>query len=209
MRIEDRCTIDSSLDETRQRGKKQGEQAVGQEWRVAVLLIGLLMGGTGALFAQTPQSALESFTGQWKGPFVVYRYNGEQVDSLVAEHRYRWEGEVQVGTQINRYPDGRVVRKSARNYENEEGVLICEVEQSDTTTVTYRGRVSDEAIVWHRRTQAGVIESFRERVVETASGPEYRINGFGVYPNDDGSASHLQFVGRYQRVHHDVSKGRE
>ena len=209
MRIENRWMTDSSLDGARLWGEEKGRQTADLGWRAAVLLIGLFVMGAGPLLAQTPRSALESFTGHWKGPFLAYEYDGTQVDSLTAEHRYRWKENVQVGTQVNRYPDGRVVRKSARNYVNEDGVLICEVEQADGTTVTYRGRVSDGAIVWHRRTEAGVIESFRERVVETASGPVYRINGFGVYPNDDGSASYLQFVGRYQRVHHDVSKGRE
>jgi len=159
--------------------------------------------------AQSPRAALESLTGEWKGPFVVYDYAGNQVDSLTAAHRYRWSDSVQVGTQVDRYPDGRVVRKTARNYVNDAGMLICEVDQPDGTTLTYRGRVSGSAIVWHRRTQAGLVESFRERVVETPAGPEYRIDGFGVYPNDDGSRSYLQFVGRYRAVHQDVSKGRE
>ena len=127
----------------------------------------------------------------------------------MATHHYQWEGDVQVGTQVDRYPDGRVVRKTARNYVNDDGVLICEVDQPDGTTVTYRGRVSDGAIVWHRQTDAGLIETFRERVVNTPSGAKYRIDGFGVYPNEGGSTSYLQFVGRYRAVHQDVSKGRE
>ena len=140
---------------------------------------------------------------------MAYTPEGEQVDSLMAEHRYRWEGDVQVGTQVDRYPDGRVVRKTARNYVNDDGTLICEVEQPNGSTITYRGRVSDGAIVWHRQTDAGLVESFRERVVDTPSGPEYRIDGFGVYPNEGGSTSYLQFVGRYRAAHQDVSKGRE
>jgi len=173
------------------------------------ILVVIFLTGAAPLCAQPGPAALASLTGEWKGPFVVYTPEGEQVDSLTAEHRYRWEGDVQVGTQIDRYPDGRVVRKTARNYVNDDGVLICEVDQPDGTTVTYRGRVSDGAIVWHRRAEAGLVETFREQVVDTPSGPEYRIDGFGVYPNDDGSRSYLQFVGRYQAVHQDVSKGRE
>ena len=169
----------------------------------------LLTAGSPPASAQSPRPALKSLTGEWKGPFVSYTPEGEQVDSLTATHRYRWEGDVQVGTQVDRYPDGRVVRKTARNYVNDNGTLICEVEQPDGTTRTYRGRVSDGAIVWHRQTDAGLIETFRERVVDTPSGPEYRIDGFGVYPNEGGSTSHLQFVGRYRAAHHDVSKGRE
>jgi hypothetical protein len=169
----------------------------------------LLTAGPPPASAQSPRAALEPLTGEWKGPFVSYTPEGEQVDSLTATHRYQWKGDVQVGTQVDRYPDGRVVRKTARNYVNDDGVLICEVDQPDGTTVTYRGRVSDGAIVWHRRTEAGLVESFRERVVDTPSGAEYRIDGFGVYPNEGGSTSYLQFVGRYRAVHQDVSKGRE
>ena len=180
-----------------------------RSWSCALLAFILLTTGPPPASAQSPRAALESLTGHWTGPFVAYTPEGEQVDSLMAEHRYRWEGDVQVGTQIDRYPDGRVVRKTARNYVNDDGVLICEVDQPDGTTVTYRGRVSDGAIVWHRRTEAGLVETFREQVVDTPSGPEYRIDGFGVYPNDDGSRGYLQFVGRYQAVHQDVSKGRE
>jgi hypothetical protein len=174
-------------------------------------LVGLLLFASSlcSVCAQSPRAALESLTGQWKGPFVAYTPEGKQVDSLTATHRYRWEGDVQVGTQIDRYPDGQVTQKTARNYVNNDGTLICEVDQPDGTTVTYRGRVSDGAIVWHRRTEAGLVETFRERVVEMPSGPEYRIDGFGVYPNEDGSRSYLQFVGRYRAVHQDVSKGRE
>lgn len=158
--------------------------------------------------AQSLEAALKPFTGHWTGPFVVYTYAGERVDSLTAEHRYRWDGNVQVGTQVDRYPDGRVVRHTARNFVRND-TLFCEVTRADGSTVVYRGRVVGEAIVWHRRTEAGVVESFRERVVQTPNGPEYRIDGFGVYPNEDGSASHLQFVGRYRPVHQAVSKGRE
>jgi hypothetical protein len=174
-----------------------------------LLALLLLVAGGRPVVAQSPRAALESLTGHWKGPFVVYNYEGQQVDSLTATHRYRWEGDVQMGTQVDRYPDGRVVRKTARNYVNDDGVLICEVDQPDGTIRTYRGRVSDGAIVWHRRTDAGLVESFRERVVDTPSGLEYRIDGFGVYPSEDGSRSYLQFVGRYRAVHQDVSKGRE
>lgn len=158
--------------------------------------------------AQPTREALAPFTGHWKGPFVAYTYAGEQVDSLTAEHRYRWDGDVQVGTQVDRYPDGRVARHTARNYVRND-TLLCEVTHEDGTTTVYRGRVVGSAVVWHRRTDAGLVESFRERVVETPDGPEYRIDGFGVYPNDDGSVSYLQFVGRYRPVHQEVSKGRE
>ena len=178
-------------------------------WPCVLLAFMLLTAGPPPASAQSPRPALEPLTGEWKGPFVSYTPEGEQVDSLTATHRYQWKGDVQVGTQVDRYPDGRVVRKTARNYVNDNGTLICEVEQPDGTIRTYRGRVSDGAIVWHRQTDAGLIETFRERVVDTPSGPEYRIDGFGVYPNEGGSTSYLQFVGRYRAVHQDVSKGRE
>ncbi|WP_232798320.1 hypothetical protein [Salinibacter altiplanensis] len=159
--------------------------------------------------AQSPRAALEPQTGHWKGPFGVYTHDGKQVDSLSAEHRYRWEDSVQVGTQVDRSPDGRVVRKTARNYVTDEGRLICEVDEPGGPALTYRGQVSDGVITWHRTTDAGVVESFRERVVDTPTGPEYRIDGFGVYPSEDGTRSYLHFVGRYRAVHQDVSTGRE
>jgi hypothetical protein len=159
--------------------------------------------------AQSPRAALDALTGHWKGSFTVYAPEGTRVDSLTAEHRYRWNNGVQVGTQIDRYPDGRTVRKTARNYVTASGTLICEVTLPDDSTRTYRGRVSDGAIVWHRSTEAGLLESFRERVVKTPTGPEYRIDGFGVYPGKDGSRSYVHFVGRYRAVHQDVSNGRE
>jgi len=173
---------------------------------VAVLLVVV---GKRPAQAQSSRAALKPLTGHWKGPFVVYTHDGKQVDSLSAEHRYRWEDEVQVGTQVDRYPDGRVVRKTARNYVTDDGVLVCEVDPPDGETITYRGQVSGDVITWHRKTDAGIVESFRERVVDTPTGPEYRINGFGVYPNADGSQSHLHFVGRYRAVHQDTSRGRE
>ena len=178
-------------------------------WAGVLLLLLLLTAGSRPVAAQSPRAVLDELTGRWQGPFVAYTHDGEQVDSLVAEHRYRWEGDVQVGTQVDRYPDGRVVRKAARNYVTDGGELVCEVDQPDGATITYRGQVSDGAIVWHRETDAGVVESFREHVVETSTGPEYRINGFGVYPNEDGPPSYLHFVGRYRAVHQDVSTGRE
>jgi hypothetical protein len=164
---------------------------------LATVLLGL--GGRAPAPAQPTRAALEPFTGHWKGPFVAYTPAGEPVDSLTAEHRYRWDGEVQVGTQIDRYPDGRVVRHTARNYVRND-TLFCEVTHADSSTTVYRGRPVGDAVVWHRRTDAGLVESFRERVVQTPEGPVYRIDGFGVYPNDDGSASYLHFVGRYRRV---------
>lgn len=109
---------------------------------------------------------------------------------------------------MDRYPDGRVVKHTVRNYV-EDGTLYCEVTHEDGSTIVYRGRVVGEAVVWHRRTDAGLVESFRERVVQTPSGPEYRIDGFGVYPNPEGAESHLQFVGRYRPVHQDSSAGGE
>ena len=173
---------------------------------LAVLLFGLI-GGAPA-HGQSLRNALKPFTGHWTGPFVAYTSAGERVDSLTAEHRYRWEGDVQVGTQVDRYPDGRVLRHTARNVVRND-TLFCEVTHADGTTTVYRGRVVGEAIVWHRRTDAGLVESFRERVVQTPDGRAYRIDGFGVYPNDDGSVSHLLFVGRYRPVHQDSSNGRE
>jgi hypothetical protein len=190
-------------------GDNLGRDGVGihrwRPWIAAGLL--LVLGGTSAQ-AQPTRAALEPFTGHWKGAFVAYTAAGTPVDSLTAEHRYRWEDDVQVGTQIDRYPDGRVVRATARNYV-ENDTLYCEVTHDDGSTTVYRGREVGAAVVWHRRTDAGLVESFRERVVETPDGPEYRIDGFGVYPSGDGSASYLQFVGRYRAVHQESSKGRE
>jgi len=146
------------------------------------------------------RGALEPFTGHWEGSFVVYAADGRQIDSLVTEHRYRWEGDVQVGIHIDRYPEsGRVDTSRVRNYV-EDGRLVCEVVKEDGTRTVHTGRVQDGAIVWHRRTEEGLIESYRERVVETPEGQEYRIDGFGAYPDGQGGLSHVLFTGRYDGV---------
>jgi len=178
----------------------------------AVLLIALL--GSGAAWGQSDpastndagaspaelRAALEPFTGRWKGAFVVYAADGRQIDSLVTEHRYRWEGDVQVGIHVDRYPkSGRVDTSRARNYV-ENGRLVCEVVKEDGTRTVHTGRVQDGAIIWHRRTEEGVVESYRERVVETPDGREYRIDGFGAYPDGQGGLSHVLFTGRYREV---------
>ena len=165
------------------------------------VLGGLRLGGASQACAQPAQrAALEPFTGHWRGSFVVTTYDGETVDSLVADHRYRWEGNVQVGTFVDRYPaSGRVDTLQARNYV-EDGRLVCEVTQPDGTTTVHYGRVRGDAIVWHRRTDGGLIESYRERVVETPNGLEYQIDGFGVYPDSSGGRTHLLFYGRYPSV---------
>jgi hypothetical protein len=74
----------------------------------------LLVGSATPLRAQPGPAALESLTGEWKGPFVTYTPEGKQVDSLTATHRYRWEGDVQVGRQVDRYPtDGLCGKRPA------------------------------------------------------------------------------------------------
>ena len=168
--------------------------------RLAALLVLLLPLTAGAPSPDQLREALEPFTGRWTGSFVVYAADGEQIDSLVAEHTYRWEGDVQVGTHIDRYPaTGRVDTSRVRNYV-EDGRLVCEVTKADGTTTVHVGRVQDGAIIWHRRTEAGLVESYRERVVSTPTGREYRIDGFGAYPDGTGTLSHVLFTGRYREV---------
>lgn len=166
-----------------------------------VLCLGAVFGACaqpGPADARRP-AVLDQFDGDWAGTFRVYTYDGTLVDSLVAEHRYHWEGAVQHGTFTDRYPDGRVVRATARNYV-EDGVLYCEVEKDNGERTVHRGRVQDGAVIWYRQTEEGLTESFRERVVPTPGGPEYQIDGFGVYPSEDGGSAKLLFVGRYQAV---------
>jgi hypothetical protein len=145
------------------------------------------------------RAALDPFTGTWRGTFVVYTYDGEPITRLEAEHRYHWEGDVQVGTFIDRYPDGRVVRAEARNY-LEGGVLWCEVMKDNGERTVHQGRYEDGAVFWHRQLESGLTETFRERVVEAPSGQEYQIDGFGAYPNDGGGRSYVVYKGRYQAV---------
>jgi hypothetical protein len=156
--------------------------------------------GAGSASADARIQALEPFTGHWKGAFVVYAADGIQIDSLVTEHRYRWEGDVQIGRHIDRYPaTGRVDTSYARNYVD-DGQLICEVVKEDGTKTVHIGRVQKGAIVWHRQTEEGIVESYRERVVETPAGREYRIDGFGAYPDGQGGLTHVLFTGRYREV---------
>ncbi len=168
---------------------------------VALALVLTVGAGAPSAGAQSLRQALEPFEGAWRGSFVVTTPDGERVDSLVAMHRYRWDGPVQKGMLVDRYPaSGRVDTSRARNYVA-DGRLVCEVTHPDGSTTVHRGRVRGNAIVWHRRTAEGVVESYRERVVDTPDGPEYRIDGFGVYPDGQGAQSYVLFYGRYERIH--------
>ena len=146
------------------------------------------------------RAALDALTGTWRGPFVVLAADGAPLDSLTATHRYRWDGAVQRGTLTDRYADGRTIRATARNYVADDGTLVCEVTKAGETTV-HTGRVRpDGAVVWHRTTEAGVVESYRERVVATPTGPAYHIDGFGIYPTDGNAPpTRVLFYGRYRR----------
>lgn len=169
--------------------------------RTVALTLAIIVGvGAPSVEAQSLRQALEPFEGAWRGSFVVTTPDGEMVDSLVATHRYRWDGTVQTGTLVDRYPaSGRVDTSHARNYVA-DGRLVCEVTHPDGSTTVHYGRVRGNAIVWHRRTEEGVVESYRERVVDTPGGPEYRIDGFGVYPDGQGARSYVLFYGRYERI---------
>jgi hypothetical protein len=146
------------------------------------------------------RAALDPLTGTWQGPFVVLAADGAPLDSLTATHRYRWDGAVQRGTLVDRYADGRVTRATARNYVAADGTLVCEVTTEGGATTVHTGRVlPDGAIVWHRTTDAGLVESYRERVVATPTGPAYHIDGFGVYPSGgDAPPTRVLFYGRYR-----------
>lgn len=169
--------------------------------RTAVLLLASLL-AVGSATAQPAaidgwRDALDELTGSWSGSFVVYQSDGTVADSLVTEHDYRWDGDVQIDTFTDRYPDGRLVQKTARNYVRND-TLYCDVDSPDGT-IRLVGRVVGEAVVWHRTTADGGTESYRERVVQTPNGPEYHIDGAGTYPSDRGT-SLLLFVGRYRSV---------
>lgn len=167
--------------------------------RTAVLLLASLL-AVGSATAQPDaidgwRDALDELTGSWTGSFVVYQSDGTVADSLVTEHNYRWDGDVQIDTFTDRYPDGRVVQKTARNYVRND-TLYCDVDGPDGTTRLI-GRVVGDAVVWHRTTGDGGTESYRERVVQTPNGRAYHIDGAGSYPSDRGT-SLLLFVGRYR-----------
>jgi len=165
---------------------------------IAACIMGVVAGSTAA-HGQSPRAALDPLTSRWTGTFTVYTPDGQLVESLQAEHRYRWDGDVQRGTIVDRYPDGRVVRSTARNYVSEEGTLVCEVTRENGERTVHTGRVRGETIFWHRETEDGLVESFRERVVDTPQGREYRIDGFGAYPSGD-TTTYLHFKGRYQET---------
>lgn len=131
-------------------------------------------------------------------PFVARTAAGDLTDSLTADHRYWWNGRVQRGRLIDRYPDGRLIRATARNFVRDD-TLYCVVEpEGGGAPTVLTGRVEDGAIIWHRRGADGAsAESYRERVVPTPEGPAYWIDGFGAYPAD---GTFLHFIGRYRRV---------
>jgi hypothetical protein len=155
---------------------------------------------------EATRAALDALTGAWRGPFVVRAADGAPLDSLVAEHRYRWDGDVQRGTFVDRYADGRIVRAEAANYVRKDGTLVCKVTKTGADgraeATVHTGRVlADGSVVWYRATDAGLVESYRERVAETPNGAAYRIDGFGTYPSGgDAPPTRVLFYGRYAAV---------
>lgn len=148
---------------------------------------------------QAAHQILDPFTAHWRGEFKVYNFDGKLIDQLQVEQRYSWKGNEQIGVFIERYKDGKVVRARARNYEK-DGQLVCEVEKDSGERTVHLGRFEDGALFWYRQTLDGKItESFKERVVKTAAGREYQIDGLGIYKNV-GSTSVLIFEGRYREM---------
>jgi len=121
------------------------------------------------------------------------------LDRIQVEQNYWWEGEVQHARFIEHQRDGRIVHAQARNYER-DGQLYCEVEKDTGEKTVHTGHYEDGALFWFRQSLDGAtLESFKERVVRTESGREYRIDGFGVYDTGE-NASYLHFEGRYKEI---------
>ncbi len=148
----------------------------------------------------TAKQILDPFTGRWEGQFKVYTYDGKLQDTLHVQQHYWWEGDIQHGRFIDTYPDGRVIKAKARNYEK-DGRLVCEVDKTPGGRTVHHGRYTDGALFWFSKAKiGGKIESFKERVtVDDDGGRTYRIDGFGIYPGL-GANRHLLFEGRYRQV---------
>lgn len=149
-------------------------------------------------FAQSraAQEAFAPFTGKWQGVFKVFSYEGRLLDHITVEQHYWWESGEQHAAFIERGRDGRVVHAHARNYEK-DGKLYCEVKKDNGQQSLHHGHFEEGTLFWYRRTGEGnILESFKERVVQTPSGREYQIDGFGVY-GSGGHTSYLLFEGRY------------
>jgi hypothetical protein len=148
---------------------------------------------------KTARQILDPFNANWRGEFKVYNFDGKLIDQLEVEQRYSWKGDEQHGVFTERQRNGKVVRARARNYEK-NGQLVCEVEKDSGERTVHWGRFEDGALFWYRQASDGKItESFKERVVKTATGREYQIDGLGIYKSA-GSTSILLFEGRYREM---------
>lgn len=143
---------------------------------------------------------LDQWTGTWRGRFTVFSHSGRLVTELDVQQRYWWDGEVQraefhetvVGT-------GVVTTAEARNYVDEHGRLVCEVDKSNGESSRHFGRVVDGELFWFAK-EDGRVETFRESVrVDEDGARSYVIDGFGRYGEGVG-ASYFVFAGVYQGV---------
>ena len=160
-----------------------------------ITLIASVLTPLGTDAPPTAREILDPFTGHWRGTFRVYTYDGRLVEQLEVEQCYRWDSDVQIGEFIDTYPDGRVVRAEARNYEK-NGQLLCEVVKDNGERSLHQGRYTDGRLFWFSKPDDGTkVESFKEAVIDTEDGLVYTIDGFGIYGD-----THLLFEGRYHKV---------
>ena len=152
-----------------------------------------------AVTAEQGRTILDPWTGKWAGEFKVYGQDGQLLTTLKVEQHYRWDGDIQRAKFRETDAQGNVVTADARNYVDDQGELVCEVDKSTGESSKHRGNFADGYLFWHGKTP-GRVETFRERVVVDEQGQRtYEINGFGVY-GEGKQANYFLFAGRYRAV---------
>ncbi|MEM9914455.1 MAG: hypothetical protein AAF911_05805 [Planctomycetota bacterium] len=145
------------------------------------------------------RAILDPWTGSWEGTFKVYGQDGRLQTTLEVQQTYRWDGDIQVARFVETAADGTVTTADARNYRDEQGRLVCEVEKSNGESSTHFGTFTDGTLFWHADTPIRV-ESFRERVVTDEHGQRsYDIDGFGGYGSTE-RRNYFVFAGSYREV---------
>jgi hypothetical protein len=153
--------------------------------------------------APTVREILDPFTGHWKGTFTTYSLDGSVSSALPAEQRFWWDGDTQRGRYFALSPNGGITTAESQHF-TDSGLLVRDVQKSTGQNTRHYGHFENGTLTWSRKQEADepggyVRESFRERVIPTASGQIYEVTGTGVYgvPPEQNV---FVFEGRYKKI---------
>ncbi|MEM7203933.1 MAG: hypothetical protein AAF628_26975 [Planctomycetota bacterium] len=152
---------------------------------------------------ERPIDVLAAWDGTWRGRFVSYDPQGNELSRIKVRQVYRTiDANTQEVTIRDQMPDGKVIEGRGRNVAELEpdGTirLRCIVEKSDGSRVEHRGRIitgpgGGKQILWWSN-EPGRVESFREWVWGSAQQARYSIHGLGQYGDQV-----LLMAGEYRR----------